>query len=67
MRRPRSPIRPAGSCSRPLTSLPWPLRGPHAFGLRTEASSAFERGCDPEGIDRAVRRLCEMLAQIGRP
>ncbi len=32
------------------------------LGLRTEASARFERGCDPEGIDRAVRRLCELLA-----
>jgi len=31
------------------------------LGVRTEASARFERGCDPEGIDRAARRLCEIL------
>jgi phenylalanyl-tRNA synthetase beta chain len=30
-------------------------------GLRTEASYRFERGCDPEGIDRAVARFIELL------
>jgi phenylalanyl-tRNA synthetase beta chain len=29
--------------------------------LRTEASARFERGCDPEGIDRAVARFCDVL------
>jgi len=29
--------------------------------LRSEASARFERGCDPEGIDRAALRLCELL------
>ena len=33
------------------------------LGLRTEASIRFERGCDPEGIDRSVRRLCEVLGE----
>ncbi len=32
------------------------------LALRTEASARFERGCDPEGIDRAVARLVEILA-----
>jgi phenylalanyl-tRNA synthetase beta chain len=32
------------------------------LGLRTEASIRFERGCDPEGIDLSVRRLCEVLS-----
>ncbi|HVF31521.1 MAG TPA: phenylalanine--tRNA ligase subunit beta [Acidimicrobiales bacterium] len=31
------------------------------IGLRTEASSRFERGVDPAGIDRAVERFCELL------
>jgi phenylalanyl-tRNA synthetase beta chain len=31
------------------------------LNLRTEASARFERGCDPEGIDRAVDRFCELL------
>ena len=31
------------------------------LGLRTEASARFERGCDPEGIDRAVARFCELV------
>jgi phenylalanyl-tRNA synthetase beta chain len=30
-------------------------------GLRTEASYRFERGCDPDGIDRAVARFIELL------
>jgi phenylalanyl-tRNA synthetase beta chain len=29
--------------------------------LRSEASARFERGCDPEGIDRAALRLCDLL------
>jgi phenylalanyl-tRNA synthetase beta chain len=33
------------------------------LALRTEASVRFERGCDPFGIDRAVARFCELLAQ----
>ena len=28
------------------------------LNLRSEASARFERGCDPEGIDRAALRLC---------
>ena len=32
------------------------------LGLRTEASTRFERGVDPEGIDRAALRFCELLA-----
>ncbi|HTZ10740.1 MAG TPA: phenylalanine--tRNA ligase subunit beta, partial [Acidimicrobiales bacterium] len=31
------------------------------LGLRSEASARFERGCDPEGIDRAVARLGQLL------
>ncbi|HUQ38572.1 MAG TPA: phenylalanine--tRNA ligase subunit beta [Acidimicrobiales bacterium] len=31
------------------------------LGLRTEASARFERGIDPEGIERAVRRFCAVL------
>ena len=31
------------------------------LNLRSEASARFDRGCDPEGIDRAVLRLCELL------
>lgn len=31
------------------------------LALRTEASVRFERGCDPEGIERSVRRLIEVL------
>ncbi len=33
--------------------------------LRTEASARFERGCDPEGIDRAAERFCELVALTG--
>lgn len=32
-------------------------------GLRTEASMRFERGVDPEGVDRASRRVCELIVQ----
>ena len=35
--------------------------------LRTEASARFERGCDPNGIDRAARRFCELLTLTGGP
>ena len=35
--------------------------------LRTEASARFERGCDPDGIDRAAERFCELLALTGGP
>jgi phenylalanyl-tRNA synthetase beta chain len=31
------------------------------LALRTEASARFEKGCDPEGIDRAVGRFAELL------
>ncbi|MDP9070603.1 MAG: phenylalanine--tRNA ligase subunit beta [Actinomycetota bacterium] len=31
------------------------------LGLRSEASARFERGCDPQGIDAAVARLCALL------
>lgn len=36
-------------------------------GLRTEASARFERGTDPEGIERAAARVCELLASPGPP
>ena len=35
------------------------------LGLRTEASTRFERGCDPWGIDGAVRRYLDVLAASG--
>ncbi|HZQ84460.1 MAG TPA: phenylalanine--tRNA ligase subunit beta [Acidimicrobiales bacterium] len=31
------------------------------IGLRTEASARFERGTDPEGIERSVERFCELI------
>jgi phenylalanyl-tRNA synthetase beta chain len=37
------------------------------LGLRTEASARFERGCDPEGIDRSVRRLAQILGETAGP
>ncbi|MHB1517125.1 MAG: phenylalanine--tRNA ligase subunit beta [Acidimicrobiales bacterium] len=37
------------------------------LGLRTEASARFERGCDPDGLDRASERFCELLALTGGP
>jgi phenylalanyl-tRNA synthetase beta chain len=37
------------------------------LGLRSEASARFERGCDPEGIDRSVRRLGQVLGETAGP
>ncbi|MHB8439557.1 MAG: phenylalanine--tRNA ligase subunit beta [Acidimicrobiales bacterium] len=37
------------------------------LSLRTEASARFERGCDPEGIDRAALRLVELLVAGSGP
>ena len=34
------------------------------LGVRTEASARFERGVDPEGIDRAVARFCALAADL---
>lgn len=34
------------------------------LGLRTEAAARFERGCDPEGIDRAAARFAALAADI---
>ncbi len=34
------------------------------LGLRSEASARFEKGCDPEGIDLAAHRFCELAGQI---
>ena len=49
-------------CSRRPTSTPMAIaRTSKRLGLRTEASARFERGVDPEGIDRAVARFCELL------
>ncbi|HUP71313.1 MAG TPA: phenylalanine--tRNA ligase subunit beta [Acidimicrobiales bacterium] len=35
------------------------------LGLRSEASARFERGCDPEGIERAVNRVFSLLTGGG--
>lgn len=37
------------------------------LGLRTEASARFERGIDPEGIERAALRFCELVAATSGP
>jgi phenylalanyl-tRNA synthetase beta chain len=37
------------------------------LGLHSEASARFERGCDPEGIDRAALRLCQVLGATAGP
>ena len=37
-------------------------RSSKRLGLRSEASARFERGCDPEGIERAAARFFEILA-----
>ncbi len=34
------------------------------LGLRTEASVRFERGVDPEGVERAVTRFCQLAAEV---
>lgn len=34
------------------------------LGLRSEASARFERGCDPEGIERAVARFCSLVGGV---
>ncbi len=33
------------------------------LNLRTEASARFERGCDPEGVQRAAARLCQLVSR----
>ena len=33
------------------------------LGLRTEASVRFERGVDPEGVERASLRVCELMVE----
>lgn len=35
------------------------------LGLRTEASSRFEKGLDPYQAERAVNRACELIEQLG--
>ncbi|CAN5732054.1 phenylalanine--tRNA ligase subunit beta [soil metagenome] len=35
------------------------------LGLRSEASARFEKGCDPEVIDRAAARFAELAAEGG--
>ena len=37
------------------------------LALRTEASARFERGCDPDGIDRAAERFCDLLGLTAGP
>ena len=35
------------------------------LALRTEASARFEKGCDPDGIERAIGRFAELLGVAG--
>ncbi len=35
------------------------------LGLRSEASARFERGCDPEVVELAMRRFAELLTPTG--
>jgi len=35
------------------------------LGLRTEASSRFEKGLDPEGAAAAIDRACQLVEQLG--
>lgn len=39
-------------------------RSSHALGLKTDASYRFERGADPNGLERAVDRCAQLIAQI---
>jgi phenylalanyl-tRNA synthetase beta chain len=39
-------------------------RSSKRLGLRTEASVRFERGVDPEGVERSVARFCELAAAV---
>jgi phenylalanyl-tRNA synthetase beta chain len=34
------------------------------LSLRTEASVRFERGVDPEGVERAVARFCQLATEV---
>ncbi|MDQ3640288.1 MAG: phenylalanine--tRNA ligase subunit beta, partial [Actinomycetota bacterium] len=34
------------------------------LGLRTEASVRFERGVDPDGVNRAVARFCQLAGEV---
>jgi phenylalanyl-tRNA synthetase beta chain len=36
-----------------------------ALGMRTDASSKFEKGLDPEGTIPAVQRACELVEMLG--
>ncbi|UOO37381.1 phenylalanine--tRNA ligase subunit beta [Oscillospiraceae bacterium CM] len=36
-----------------------------ALGMRTDASSRFEKGLDPENTFRAVQRACELVEELG--
>lgn len=40
------------------------VRTSKRLGLRTEASVRFERGVDPDGIDRAVARFGQLLSEV---
>jgi len=39
-------------------------RESHALGLKTDASYRFERGADPNGLERAADRCAKLIAQI---
>ncbi len=36
-----------------------------ALGMRTDASSRYEKGLDPENTYRAIQRACELVEQLG--
>ncbi|OWY61593.1 hypothetical protein B7486_62980, partial [cyanobacterium TDX16] len=52
-----------------LEAARWPEREiattARRLGLRSEASARNERGIDPDGLDRAVARLCQLLGDAG--
>ena len=56
----------ARSSSKPRTSSPRSVRATSkALGLKTDASTRFERGMDVTAPARAMARACQLLEQIG--
>ncbi|MCC5953023.1 MAG: phenylalanine--tRNA ligase subunit beta [Acidimicrobiia bacterium] len=60
----------SASTQRVLLEMAWwdPMtiaRSSRRLGLRSEASMRFERGCDPEVVERAAERFAELLATSG--
>jgi phenylalanyl-tRNA synthetase beta chain len=41
-------------------------RSARRFGLHTESSHRFERGCDPNGVKQSLDRAAALIAEIGK-